>query len=172
MPEKAPNSFSPSAPAAEASGKARPAAAGRVHVLRPGMLERCTLHLRPARSSLPGRSAGKARRPARDMLKPGAASFPLSGFAAQRGPGINRTRRPGEKSTPRRRVPCSDERRSACPSGPASLFALRQHQSGVSLSEAATPKLQSFVRSCATNAGKGATSVAFGADVCGVHARP
>lgn len=36
----------------------------------------------------------------------------------------------------------------------------------------AAPKCQSLVRSCATNAGKGATSVAFGADVCVVHVRP
>lgn len=36
----------------------------------------------------------------------------------------------------------------------------------------AAPKCQSFVQIRATNAGKGATSVVFGADVCGVHARP
>lgn len=115
--------FLSSVPAAEASGKVRPAAAGRVHVLRPGMLERCPLHLRPARSSLPGRSAGEARRPARAMPKPSEAIFPCRDSPRRGGPVINRTRRPGEKSTPHRLLPSLGHTlsRGACPAKPCPL---------------------------------------------------
>ena len=78
-----------------------------------------------------------------------------------------------KKSTPRRLLPLLGHTLSRGGGARRShALCLRQRRSGASLAMSATPKFQSLVRSCATNAGKGATSVAFGADVCGVHARP
>lgn len=171
MPEKAPNSFSSSAPAAEASGKVRPAAAGRLHGLNRNAEER---HAAFASGvvALMGRSAGKARRPARAMPKPSAAIFP-SRDSPRRRAGHQSHPEAGGKS--RRRAGFCPRSGTRCPAGLARrshTLCLRQRRSAARSAMSRAPKCQSLVRSCATNAGKGATSVAFGADVCGVHARP
>lgn len=95
------------------------------------------------------------------------------GFRRAGGPGINRTRRPGEKVAAAQAFALA--RAHVVPRGlpgEAMPFASGSAGQRPALPMSAAPKCQSLVRSCATNAGKGATSVAFGADVCGVHARP
>lgn len=99
-------------------------------------------------------------------------AFLCRGSPRRGGPGINRTRRPGEH---RRRAGFCPRSGTRCPAGgpgEAMPFASGSIGQRPALPMSATPKFQSLVRSCATNAGKGATSVAFGADVCGVHVRP
>ena len=99
-------------------------------------------------------------------------AFLCRGSPRRGGPGINRTRRPGEH---RRRAGFCPRSGTRCPAGLARrshTLCLRQRRSAARSAMSRAPKFQSFVRLRATNAGKGATSVAFGADVCGVHVRP
>lgn len=173
MPEKAPNRFSSSAPAAEASGKVRPAAAGEFMSCAPACwsVARCICVRRGLHSR--GGALERLAAPRGPCPNQARQAFLCRVSPRRGGPGINSPRRPGEEVDAAQAFALA--RAHVVPRGlpgEAMPFAFRQHQSGVSLSEAATPKFQSLVRSCATNAGKGATSVAFGADVCGVHARP
>lgn len=84
MPEKSPNSFFIVRACRGSVGEG--AACGGRASSCPAPRHAGELHAASASGAvaLMGRSAGKARRPARDMLKPSAASFPLSGFAAHR----------------------------------------------------------------------------------------
>lgn len=97
--------------------------------------------------SPPRRSAGEARRPARNMLKAREASFPLSGFAAQsRAGGMPYPVPAGRvKIAAAQAFALADERRFACPVRRNIALCLRQHRSGAGPAKAAAPEFKPLV---------------------------